>query len=128
VEVFPPVEVHDHPPPDGDTVAFRAAFPEATEKGLPVPFALLFRIQLMDLAANIVEISVSGAVSRDVRKFPLEAFSPAFVLYRGPFGNEKLKAQIDYALYAAVEAVIAHPAVNHDEPRPLSIAIPETME
>ena len=27
-DAFPPVEVHDHPPQDADTVAFRAAFPK----------------------------------------------------------------------------------------------------
>ena len=54
-----------------------------------------------------------------MRKFPPEAFSPTCVLYCGPFGNEKLKTQIDYALYAAVEAVIANPMrttkTPHDE-------------
>jgi len=128
LEVFPPVEVHDYPSPDADTVAFRAAFPEATDKGLPVPFALVFRIKLIDLAANIVEITVAAAVSRNVRSFSPEAFSPARVLYLGPFGNEKLKAQIDYALYAAVEAVISHPIVDCSETKPLSIAISEAAE
>ena len=52
LEVFPPVEVHDHPPSGVDMVAFRAAFPESSEKGLPVPFALLFRIQLLDVATS----------------------------------------------------------------------------
>jgi serine/threonine protein kinase len=128
LEVFPPVEVHDHPAPNVDTVAFRAAFPEAIDKGLPVPFALLFRIEILDLAADIVEISVSAAVSGDVRNFQPDAFSPAQVLYRGPYGNEIVRPRIDYALYAAVEAVIAHPAVNYDESRPLSIMIPDVME
>jgi serine/threonine protein kinase len=128
VDVFPPVEVHDHPAPDQETVAFRAAFPKAPGKGLPVSFALLFSVRLLDMPANIVEVSIAGAVSKDVRKFPPEVFSPACVLYRGPFGNEKLKAQIDYALYAAVEAVIANPAVNHEEAAPLSVTIPDATE
>ena len=77
------------------------------------------------LGTSIVEVSVAGAVSGDVRKFPPDAFSPVFVLYRGPFGNERLKARIDYVLYAAIEAVIVHPALNCDESQPLNISIPE---
>jgi len=127
-DVFPQVEIHDHPVPDSDTVAFRAAFPKATGKGLPVSFALLFTVRLLDMAANIVEISMAGAVSKDVRKFPPEAFSAACVLYRGPFGNDALKARIDYALYAAVEAAIANPVVNDDQTGPLSVIVPDGME
>jgi len=128
IDVFPPVEVHDHAPPDAETIAFRAAFPGATEKNLPVPFAILFRIHLLDLAANIVEISVAGAVSSDVRKFPSEAFSAASVIYRGPFDNERLKEKINCAVYAAVEAAIAHPPVEDEKPRPLSVTVPEESE
>lgn len=127
-DVFPQVEVHDHPTLDGDVVAFRAAFPKATGKGLPISFALLFSMRLLDVASNIVEVSVAGAVSKDVRRFPPEAFSPASVLYRGPFGNEKLKARVDYALYAAVDAVIGNSAVECEEAGPLSITIPDGME
>jgi serine/threonine protein kinase len=128
VDVFPPVEVHDQPAPDGDTVVFRVAFPAAPEKGLTAAFALLFHIQLLDLGAKIVEVNVAAATSRDVRCFPLEAFSPPRTLYRGPSENEKLKAEIDYALYAAVEAAMGQPSAGHDEPRPLPIAIPEKAE
>jgi eukaryotic-like serine/threonine-protein kinase len=127
-DVFPQVEVHDHPPPDSDTVAFRAAFPKATGKGLLVSFALLFSIRLLDAATSIVEMTVAGAVSKDVRKFPPEAFSPARVLYRGPFANEKLKVQLDYALYAAMEAALVTPIACNEETSPLSAAIPDTTE
>jgi eukaryotic-like serine/threonine-protein kinase len=128
VDVFPPVEVHDHPPPDTDVVAFRAAFPRSNGKGLQVSFALLFHIRLLDVAANIVEISASAAVSGDVRKFPPKAFSAACVLYRGPFGEERVKVRIDYALYTTVDAVAAQVPMNHDETKPLSVTIPDGME
>jgi hypothetical protein len=127
-DVFPPVEVHDHPLPDADVVAFRAAFPRSNGKGLQVSFALLFYIRLLDVAANIVEIRVAASVSGDVRRFPPEGFSSACVLYRGPFGEERVKARIDFALYTTVDAVSAQTAMNHDETRPLSIVVPERTE
>jgi eukaryotic-like serine/threonine-protein kinase len=128
VDVFPPVEVHDHSLPDQDAVEFRAAFPKSTGKGLPVSFALLFRIRLLDLAANIVEISSSAAVLGDVRMFPSNAFSAACVLYRGPFGDEVVTSRISFALYAAIEAAIAQEEVDQEDARPLVFVIPERTE
>lgn len=128
VDVFPPVEIHDYSPPDVESIAFRAAFPAAREKSLTVPLALLFRIRLLDLAAQIVEVNVGAAVSSDVRRFPIEAFSADRVLYRGPVGNEKLKAQIDYALYAAVEAAIGHSSLKYDQTQALNIIVSESAE
>lgn len=127
-EVFPPVEVHDHSSTDTDSIAFRSAFPEATENGISVPFALLFRIQLVDRATRIVEVKVGGAVSGDVRVFPCAAFSEPNVIYQGPFGNEKFNTIIKYALYAAVEAAIAQAALQSDETRPLIIVVPDIAE
>ncbi len=127
-DVFPQVEVHDHSSPDGDVVAFRAAFPKSTAKSVQASFAMLFTIRLLDVTARIVEITVAGAVSTDVRKFPPEAFSPAHVIYRGPFENEHLSTKIRYALYAAVEAVIGNGAVIGEEAGPLNIEIPDTTE
>jgi eukaryotic-like serine/threonine-protein kinase len=127
-EVFPPVEVHDHPSLNADSIAFRAAFPGATEKGIRAPFALLFRIQLVDRATKIVEVKVGGAVSGDVRDFPCAAFSQQDVIYQGPFGNEKFNTKIEYALYAAVEAAIAAPLLPLGENKPLKIVVPDTAE
>jgi len=127
-DVFPQVEVHDQQSPDGESVAFRAAFAKAPGKKIHAAFALLFTIRLLDVAVHIVEVTVAGAMSRDVRKFPLESYSPARVLYRGPFGNDKLKAKIDYALYAAVEAVIANPTVDFGDAGPLAVTVPDGME
>jgi hypothetical protein len=127
-DVFPPVEVHDHPPPAVDTAEFRAAFPKSAGKGIKSAFALAIRIRLLDAGPSIVEISMSAAVSGEVRRFPQEVLSQVSALYRGPFGDEVVKARIDYALYAAIEATIAHPAVAQDETRPLTILIPERME
>jgi eukaryotic-like serine/threonine-protein kinase len=127
-EVFPPVEVHDHPSLDADSKAFRAAFPGATEKGIRVPFALLFKIQLVDRATKMVEVKVGGAVSGDVRVFPCAAFSEQVVIYQGPFGNEKFNTKITYALYASVEAAIAEPALQPDETKSLTIVVPDIAE
>jgi serine/threonine protein kinase len=127
VDVFPPVEVHDHPP-DGEIVAFRAAFPKSTGKGIRVSFAALFRIQLLDVAARIVEISVAAAISGDVRKFPTEAFGVPSLLYRGPYRDEIVKTRLNYALYTLIEKVIAQGPVGQADCRPLDILIPETME
>jgi hypothetical protein len=126
--VFPPVEVHDHPSPSADAIAFRAAFPAATEKGIRVPFALLFRIQLVDRDTKMVEVKVGGAVSGDVRVFPCKAFSEPQVIYQGPFGNEKFNTKIEYALYAAVEAAIAEPTLQPDESKALIIVVPDIAE
>ena len=127
-EVFPPVEVHDHPSLNGDSIAFRAAFPAATEKGIQAPFALLFRIQLVDRATKMIEVKVGGAVSGDVRVFPCTAFSDQTVIYQGPVGIEKFKTKIEYALYAAVEAASKEPALPPDETRLLTIVVPDIAE
>lgn len=128
VEVFPPVEIHDHPLVEMSTVAFRAAFAKAPGKGLQVAFALLFDIQILDVEASIVEISASTATSADVRKFPPEAFSVRSLLYRGPFGQERVKAVIEVALYATVEAAINQSPLGYEEVRPLSVTFPERTE
>lgn len=127
-EVFPPVEVHDHPSLNADSISFRAAFPAATEKGIQAPFALLFRIQLVDRATKMVEVKVGGAVSGDVRVFPCTAFSDQTVIYQGPVGNENFNTKIEYALYAAVEAAIAEPAPLAIETKPLTIVVPDIAE
>ncbi|MBN1512323.1 MAG: protein kinase [Phycisphaerae bacterium] len=128
VDIFPPVEVHDHPLPDVDTIAFRVAFPKSTGKRLPVSTALVFRIRLLDVAANIVEICAAGAISGDVRKFPSDMFSTTSVLYRGPFADEMVKARFGYALYAAIEAAMTQEELPQEDARPLTIVIPETTE
>jgi eukaryotic-like serine/threonine-protein kinase len=128
VDVFPPVEVHDHQAPDAESVSFRAAFPRAPGKGLLASFALLINIRLLDVAASIVEINVSGALSKDVRGFTKDVFSPSRVLYRGPFTNDKLKTDLVYVLYTAIEAVMANPPLNDDDAQPLSVTIPDAME
>ena len=127
-EIFPPVEVHDHPSLNADSIAFRAAFPGATEKGIQVPFALLFRIQLVDRATKMIEVRVGGAVSGDIRVFPCTAFSDQTVIYQGPVGNEKFNAKIKYALYAADEAAIEEPALRSDQTKPLTIVVPDIAE
>lgn len=127
-DVFPQYEVHDEPTGDVDSAAFRVAFPKSTGKGVPVAFAILFRIRLLDVGANIVEISGSGAVSGDVRRFPPEKFSPPTVLYCGPFAEQTIRTQVAYSLYAAMEAVFVHPAVGLDDVFSLTIKMPENVE
>lgn len=127
-EVFPPVEVHDHPSLNADSISFRAAFPGATEKGIQTPFALLFRIQLIDRATKMVEVTVGGAMSGDVRVFPCAAFSDQSVIYQGPVDNEKFNTKIEYALYVAVEAAIAEPTPLAEETKPLAIVVPDIAE
>ncbi len=126
-DVFPPLEVHDHPLHEADAAAFLAAFPKSSGKGVSSAFALLLRIKLLDLEAKIVEVSASAAVSGDVRRFPPEAFPTASMLYRGPFEDDVVKTRIDYALYAAIEAVFHTPAVQLDETHPLNIMTHEKV-
>ena len=116
-DVFPPVEVHDHPVPDPDVAALRAAFPKSAGKGVPSAFALLFCIRLIDVGSSIVEISVSAAISGDVRTFPQDAFPQATAIYRGPFVDEVVKPRVAYALYAAIEGTISQPVMAQLEIR-----------
>lgn len=127
-DVFPPVEVHDHPQPEPGAVAFRAAFPKSSGKGIPVPFALLFQVRLLDPAANIVSISISAAVSADVREFAPDAFSPTSLVFCGPFEDMTVRDRVASALYIGTEAAIAHPVLEQGESRPLSIVISFELE
>jgi serine/threonine protein kinase len=127
-DVFPPVEVHDHPPPDGSSAAFRAAFPKTPSKGISHAFALLFRITVLDTAANLVEIVVSAAVSGNVRRFPPNVFGPEQKVYSGPFGEELVKNRIRLVLYASMEAAMGDAPANPDEARALTIEIPDELE
>ncbi|MDY3562262.1 serine/threonine protein kinase [Gemmata sp. JC673] len=128
VDVFPQVEVHDHPLSEAEAVAFRAAFPKAPAKGLNSCFALLFVIRMVDAAASIVEVTVAGAVSNDVRRFPADAFSDPKVFYLGPSENEKLKTQVEYVLYAAVEAAMVTPVAGDEDAAPMAVEIPDGVE
>jgi serine/threonine protein kinase len=125
---FPPIEVHEHPSLNADSVSFRAAFPSAAEKKILASFALLFRIQLVDRATKMVEVTVGGAMSSDVRTFPCAAFSEHIVIYRGPAGTQNFKEKIKYALYAAVDATMSEPAPLADETKPLKIVVPDIAE
>lgn len=127
-DVLPPVEVHDHPAPDGSTAVFRAAFPKMAEKGIPNAFALAFRITVLDVSANLVEIVVSAAVSGNVEKFSPEGYGPTQPVYSGPFGEELVKSRIRLALYAGIEAAMGHSPIGDDAVEPLPIQIPETQE
>lgn len=125
---IPPVEVHDHPQPDESSAMFRAAFPRSPSRGIPNSFAFLFRISMLDVDASLVEITVSAAVSGDVRQFPPEAFSAAQDVYKGPYGEELVKNKICLVLYAGVEAAMGEAPVNPDEARALTFVIPYQSE
>lgn len=127
-DVLPPVEVHDHPAPDGSTAVFRAAFPKIATKGIPNAFALAFRITVLDVNANLVEIAVCAAVSGDVKKFSPEGYGATQQVYSGPFGGELVRSRIRLALYAGVEAAMGHVPVGDDVVAPLQIQTPETQE
>lgn len=128
IDVFPQVELHDHPSPNKDSIVFRAAFAKSAEKKVHSAFAIRFQIQLVDLTTKIVSVKISGAMSGDVRIFPCAAFPEPFLIYQGPFGSEKFNTKIEYSLYAAAEAVIGQPALNGQETRPLEFTIPESAE
>jgi len=127
-ELFPAVEVHEHPDrPDG-AAEFQAGFPKSVACGLPNALALTFHFSLLDPNAEIVQIAVGGTIAGRVRQMLGAAPAKVGTVFRNAFEETAVRTCVQTILYEALRAAAGAQAIGMDEVRTLNLelqALPE---
>lgn len=122
-ELFPAVEVHEHPDrPDG-AAEFQTGFPKSATCGLPNALALTFHFSLLDPNAEIVQIAVSGAVAGRVRQMLGSAPASVGTVFRNAFEETAVRTCVQTILYEALRTAALVAPVGVDEVRTLNLEI-----
>jgi hypothetical protein len=122
-ELFPAVEVHEHPDRTDGAAEFQTGFPKSVTCGLPNALALTFHFRLLDPNAEIVQIAIGGAVAGRVRQMLGSATANVGTVYRDAFEETAVRACVQTILYEALRAAAVVPPVGVDEVRTLNLEI-----
>jgi len=99
-ELLPPVRIMDYPSSSLFCAKYSVFF-GVTEEGGNLPIHLLISVTVIDAAAAVISVEVTGAVSRYLNAGDV-TFAPGWEVYRGVFQEGAIMELIRFILYASV--------------------------